>query len=371
MRRITTAVFCLALVSLVFVGTDSCKATAADPYADDVTDFWGGGDGFLGGWDKGNYNIPVSPDVALGPPDGWFVSILPGDWIILKFTDNTMIDGPGDDFAVREIGNNQGLEKADVWVSAVNDGVDFTYFGRVVSEGWGTNPVLYLDLEDIGFTDPVGYVKFTDGIGGAAPGFDLDAIWAVNAGVPIVEADIDFDPDTLNLKSKGRWVTVYIELPRGYDVRDIDEGTVLLEDALSPVDDEKFGFVAHEFSYIVDHDEDGIMERMLKFSRSEIQAIVSPGTYNFKVSGELEDGTEFEGYSDTIKVINPGKQVKQGLSRDRPTSGSHSDLGIPTQAPISQEVSSAGGSADVMKLVEAPQGSDPPEGRASDSAGRR
>jgi len=120
-----------------------------------------------------------------------------------------------------------------------------------------------------------------------------------------LNATIDFDPDTLSLKSKGRWVTVYIELPEGYDVEEIDARTVLLEDTLSPVLTQKYGFVASFESYIVDHDGDGIMERMLKFNRSEVQGIVSPGIHNFKVNGELRSGTEFEGYSDPIKVIDP------------------------------------------------------------------
>ena len=38
-----------------------------------------------------------------------------------------------------------------------------------------------------------------------------------------LEATTDIDPDTLNLKSKAKWVTVYMELPERYDVADIDE----------------------------------------------------------------------------------------------------------------------------------------------------
>ncbi|MCJ2556651.1 MAG: hypothetical protein LN415_06025 [Candidatus Thermoplasmatota archaeon] len=352
MRKFTAAVICLAIVTLVVAVPDSCAASPGDPYVDEVVDFWGGVSGFLGGWDKGNYNIPVSPDVALGAPDGWFVSITPGDWIIFAFTDNTMIDGPGPDIAIREIGNNAGQEKAEIWVSAVNDGVQFTSLGIIASQGWETNPTLYLDLADIGFTETVGYVKVSDGVGGSAPGFDLDAVWALNEGEVIVEADIDFDPDTLNLKSKGRWATVYIELPDGYDVGEIDASTVLLEDAISPVQDQKYGFVAYDDSYVVDHDGDGIMERMLKFLRSEVHAIVSPGVYNFKVSGELEDGTEFEGYSDPITVIDPDQKAKQErLTHQGPSSSSHA--GIPARVPTSHEVSTARAPAVRTDTVEA------------------
>ena len=40
----------------------------------------------------------------------------------------------------------------------------------------------------------------------------------------MIPATIDFDPDTLNLGSMGKWVTVYIELPIGhdYDISDIN-----------------------------------------------------------------------------------------------------------------------------------------------------
>jgi hypothetical protein len=355
MRKVT-AFICLALVSLVFVGTESCAAIPGDPYVDEVVDFWAGADGFLGGWDKGNYNIPVSPDVVLGASDGWFISITPGDWVIFAFTDNTMIDGPGPDIAIREIGNNAGQEKAEIWVSAVNDGVQFTSLGIVASQGPGVNPILYLDLADIGFTEPVGYVKVSDGVGGAAPGFDLDSITAVNAGQVVVDATIDFDPDTLNLGSKGRWATVYVELPNGYDPGDIDPTTVLLEDEISPVMDEKYGFVAHNVSYVVDNDGDGIMERMLKFKRSEIHAIVSPGVYNFKVSGELEDGTEFEGYTDPIRVIDPSQKAKEEkmkhLSSSTPP---QTDQGVTARIPNPPEAFSIRDSALRMYAVEAPR----------------
>lgn len=121
----------------------------------------------------------------------------------------------------------------------------------------------------------------------------------------LVQPTIDIDPDTLNLKSKGKWITCYIELPSGYDVKDINATTILLEDSLPPELNPKYGFVKSESSYIMDHDGDGELERMVKFDRSDVEDMLSPGTYNLKVSGELLDGTKFEGYSDEIRVIDP------------------------------------------------------------------
>jgi hypothetical protein len=108
--------------------------------------------------------------------------------------------------------------------------------------------------------------------------------------VPI-SATIDIDPNTLNLKSKGRWITCYIDLPDGYDVNDIDINTILLEDTIPA----EWGDIQGD-------------TLMVKFDRSNVEDMLSPGTYNLKVTGKLKDGTEFEGYSDEITVINPPKK---------------------------------------------------------------
>ncbi len=118
-----------------------------------------------------------------------------------------------------------------------------------------------------------------------------------------IVTSLDIDPDTLNLKSKGKFITAYIEL-EGADVRDINASSILLNDALSPILDAKYGFVTSEDSYIVDNDQDGITERMVKFDRSEVQKLLTPNEeVVMTVSGSLYNGAEFEG-SDTIRVID-------------------------------------------------------------------
>ena len=48
----------------------------------------------------------------------------------------------------------------------------------------------------------------------------------------IVIASLRVNPNTLNLKSKGKWITAYIELPEGYSVENIDLSTVLLNNEI-------------------------------------------------------------------------------------------------------------------------------------------
>ena len=114
--------------------------------------------------------------------------------------------------------------------------------------------------------------------------------------VETIDATLDFDPDVLNPKSNGKWVTCYLELPAGYSVQDIDLGTVLLNGAV-PMD------AAHEVSY-GDVDGDGVADVVLKFDRQAVQAILMPGEgVQVEVSGELSDGISFSG-TDTSRVLN-------------------------------------------------------------------
>jgi parallel beta-helix repeat protein len=116
------------------------------------------------------------------------------------------------------------------------------------------------------------------------------------------ETTIDFDPDALNLKSKGKWVTAYIEFPEGYNVSDIDVSSILLNGTI-PVD-------MNAPTAIGDYDGDGVPDLMVKFNRTAVcEFILSKGiklgNVTLTVSGKLRDGTEFEG-CDTIRVRMPG-----------------------------------------------------------------
>jgi hypothetical protein len=132
-----------------------------------------------------------------------------------------------------------------------------------------------------------------DGIGNAC---DIDGIC------------IDFNPDTLNISSCGNWVTVYIELPAGYDPEEIDPATILLNAEISPVLDAQYGFVTDPASYLVDKAcMAGVTELMVKFDREVVSSTLPLGSsVEVTIAGELNDETHFEGM-DTIRVIDRGQ----------------------------------------------------------------
>lgn len=112
--------------------------------------------------------------------------------------------------------------------------------------------------------------------------------------VPPIQAELDIDHNTLNLSSKGKWITCYISLPQEYDVADVDINSILLAEQIAAAQ-----VWVDEESQVV----------MVKFSRADVQDILEVGEIELIVSGELIDGARFEG-KDTIKVIDKGSKEK-------------------------------------------------------------
>jgi hypothetical protein len=134
-----------------------------------------------------------------------------------------------------------------------------------------------------------------DGLTIVGHGYNPDGYsegWIVKLPEPAIEAGIDIDPNTLNLTSKGKWISCYIWLPEGYDVADVNSYSVFLEDEIGA-----------EWIW-VDEEEQVVMA---KFSRQDLCRMLAElgelGDVELTVSGELTDGTIFEG-TDTIRIIS-------------------------------------------------------------------
>lgn len=228
------SVSCWIALAALLVGV---AGVSADPYADDVVSFSPGPDASFGHSDL--------PEIVLGPPVGNgdvsggidVASLGNGGSIVLEFVDNRIIDGPGVDFTVFENAFFMGLDPLNVFaetarVSVSQNGVDWFTFepdynaAAVLPENiWrnlaGVRPVYadlnagvspldpavsggdsfdlaevglawasYILLEDTGLIGTDSAMRDVDGdiiedrggfFGGAAGGFDLDAVAAVNS----------------------------------------------------------------------------------------------------------------------------------------------------------------------------------------------
>ncbi len=105
---------------------------------------------------------------------------------------------------------------------------------------------------------------------------------------PPCEVEFDFDPNTLNLKSNGRWITAYFT-SNNCDVNDIDPTTLLMNGAVPP---ERWEMQANA-------------TLMVKFGRALVQATVTVGDgVVIEVTGTWMGGMTFS-VTDTIRVIDP------------------------------------------------------------------
>jgi len=105
---------------------------------------------------------------------------------------------------------------------------------------------------------------------------------------------VEIHPETLNLKSNGRWITCLIKPPANYDVEDIDVDTVVLCYGDEEVEVDRWNIEGNVL--------------MVKFVRSEVAEMLA-GAENEEVELTIKakvNGKTFEG-TDTTRVISPGK----------------------------------------------------------------
>ena len=110
----------------------------------------------------------------------------------------------------------------------------------------------------------------------------------------VTETTVYLGPSVLNMKSRGKWITSYIEPPEGHDVSEIDVSSLKLQNAPNAE--------IHP-SEVGDYDNDGIPDLMIKFDRQELIDALGPGEHIIYLTGQLSDGTLLVG-TDTIRVID-------------------------------------------------------------------
>lgn len=130
----------------------------------------------------------------------------------------------------------------------------------------------------------------------------------VESGVEVdsgVSADVEYEPDTLNLQGGGRFVEVTVEsTPEGVDLANTDLSTVYLNEEVDAETDERYGFVRNPV-------EDDIFKA--KFPREEVSEILEKGeTVTVTITGETEGDVLIVG-GDDIRVIDPASDEAQDI----------------------------------------------------------
>jgi len=199
-------------------------------------------------------------------------------------------------------------------LGTVNMSGGTTVFLRAGDSGiinlYGGNVTNYLNAWDSATVNIFGYNFNYDPVAGSWGGGQLTGFWNDDTAftidlygsetyshinlVSLVNAEIEILPETLNLASKGKWISCKIWLPEEYDVADVNSSSVFLEDEV-------------QADWLWFNEKQNVV--MAKFPQSEIAEILEPGDVELTVAGYLMDGSYFVG-TDTIKVINKGHKNK-------------------------------------------------------------
>lgn len=306
-------------------------------YADVVLDYYNSGAGpfptpYGGTW-PGSFPVSVSTDVVL-EDDGDifdFLSLPSGSYVTVGFTDETIIDGVGDDVFIQETGANG--ETAEVYVSS--NGVDFVFLG-IAKDDFTTS----LDLASIGYTEAVQAIKIVglDNFGGS-PGFDVVNIQIMPGSIgpaPEVPWPIDIKPTScpnpLNFKKNKSKAVIPVAIVGDLDlpVEAIDLNTILLE-GVAPL---RYSYedVATPYSSDLGLEDalscttegpDGSLDLILHFNRQEIiealsqsaqEEIMDGDVLTLKLSGNLLESYGSERFiGKDVMIIRKNENGKWGL----------------------------------------------------------
>ncbi len=157
--------------------------------------------------------------------------------------------------------------------------------------------------------------EFQDQLGGdgivdilcVIDGFNRDNYPLMSPWTNAITAAVEVEPNALNLRSGGGWITAYIELTEGYNASYINVFTILLGDTVPAVADPKYDFVTNSGEYLTDRDGDGFLERMVKFDKAMVTEYITDvlgmeyGNLTLAITGQVA-GTSFNGLC-TIKVL--------------------------------------------------------------------
>jgi len=209
-------------------------------------------------------------------------------------TNTVVILCPSDSYRYEVTGTGEGAYGLTV-CSVVEDGESTTFTAIDIPTAPGAVHQYTIDWDALSQGEKGVTVQVdSDGDGEFEDTFTSDDELTGGEFILQTATTVDFDPDTLNLKSKGKYVTVYIELPPDYDVGQIDVSSVMLNEVVPALT---------KPTEVGDYDGDGIPDLMVKFDRAAVQEILQVGEQvEVTITGKAA-GVTFQG-ADTIRVLD-------------------------------------------------------------------
>lgn len=126
-----------------------------------------------------------------------------------------------------------------------------------------------------------------------------------------IAATVNITPETLNLKSQGKFITASIKLPEGFNVNQIDGNTV----KISAIDEQPIEPICADKTMEAGIESENCL--LAKFERRDLIDVLSPGDgVKITIEGLLAGGEKFAGV-DTIKVIEPGNEFHVNAGEKR------------------------------------------------------
>ena len=206
--------------------------------------------------------------------------------------EEVLIWDPSDQYLYQVIGSQESTYRLKLTSITVGEGLSFYGVGILTSPG--AKHVYAVDWDAISAGEEGVVVEIdADGDGIFESTVIADKDLTSEEFALQTDTIIDFEPDVVNLRSPGKVVTVYIELPEGFEVSNIDVSGLKLND-LVPALSKPFK--------IDDYDEDGIADLMVKFDRQQVREALGSGTQMVTLTGRLSDGRPIAGI-DFIRVI--------------------------------------------------------------------
>jgi len=232
-----------------------------------------------GGWGEGSYNLPSAPPNPGANHRVWFDRDGVDPWQALNplsVDGGTYNTGGTYDIVITLHSTDATSGTAYMTINGLNQGFE-------TDGNWNT---MELSPAGMTFTGDMEHMQVFYGLFGygATHSVALQQI-TVTGCLYEIPVTVNVDPDTLNLKSKGNWITAYITLPEGYSVDDIDLVSV------------KLGDIAASWGEV-----QGTV-LMVKFDRQVVANTLSPGSVTLTITGELTNGQPFSG-SDTMRVMS-------------------------------------------------------------------